>query len=130
MIMHVATFTWYAETTTADQRAVTDALDALVPAIPELVRYWHGRDLGIRAGTADYAVVAVVAEESDLPRYLDHPEHRRIVRELIAPASSAIQVIQMAIGDVATARPPSGGSWRAARLQALDAEQGENVNFP
>jgi hypothetical protein len=104
MIMHIAAFKWHANTSTAAERAVSEALDALAPGIPELIRYWHGGDLGIRADTADYAVVAVVAEASDLTKYLDHPEHRRIVRELITPISSARQVIQIATGDIAAKR--------------------------
>jgi hypothetical protein len=105
MIMHVVTFRWKDGVTDEMTAAGSDALTALVPSIPEVVGYWHGKNLGLRPGTADYAVVAVIKTAEDLPKYLDHPEHLRIVSELLAPLTAERMATQIDVGD----SPLSGG---------------------
>jgi hypothetical protein len=105
MIMHIVTFRWKAGVTDDMVGPAADALSALAPTIPEIVGYWHGPDLHLRPGTADYGVVAVVKTAEDLPKYLDHPEHLRIVSELLAPLTAERMATQIDVGD----SPLSGG---------------------
>nr|MBA3338785.1 Dabb family protein [Geodermatophilaceae bacterium] len=41
------------------------------------------------------AVAAVVESPQTLPTYLDHPEHVRIVKEIIAPLIATRQAVQI-----------------------------------
>ncbi|MFM8237458.1 MAG: Dabb family protein [Actinomycetota bacterium] len=97
MIRHLALLT-FAEATTDEQvRAIESALAGLPGRIPELVAYTFGRDLAIDAGNASFAVVAEVADEEGYAAYRDHPEHQRIIAELIRPVLAARSAIQVRI---------------------------------
>lgn len=85
MIRHIALLTFADGTTDAQVQAIHDALSTLPAQIPELRAYVIGRDLGINEGNASFAVVADCATVDDYVVYRDHPEHRRIIAELIAP---------------------------------------------
>jgi hypothetical protein len=93
VIVHVAVFRWH-DTVTAQQVSdLEDGLGKLPALIPELVSYRFGKDLGIR-GTADFAVVALLAEAGDVAKYLDHPAHQKVSRSLtnlMAAERSTIQ---------------------------------------
>jgi hypothetical protein len=42
-------------------------------------------DLGLREGNASLAVVLTFDDVDSFSVYADHPEHQRIIREMIAP---------------------------------------------
>ena len=98
MIMHLAIFSWREGTTDEDIARVEAALARMPRVVPALRRYHFGRDLGLRPRTADFAVVAVL-ERADLARYLDHPEHQRVVREVISPLLASRTAIQLPYDD-------------------------------
>ena len=89
MIRHVALLTFTDGTTDDQVEAIERALSSLPGVIPELHAYAIGRDLGINEGNATFAVVADCATIDDYLVYRDHPEHRRIITELITPALAA-----------------------------------------
>lgn len=89
MIRHIALLTFVESVTDAQVQAVDDALSTLPGLIPELQAYAIGRDLGINEGNASFAVVADCATVGDYVVYRDHPEHRRIIAELIVPILAA-----------------------------------------
>lgn len=60
-------------------------LRALPAAIPSLRRYDVGRDAGLSEGNATVAVIAEVDDEAGFVAYRDHPEHQRVLQELIHP---------------------------------------------
>jgi hypothetical protein len=86
VIRHIALLTFTDGTTDDRIEAIERALSTLPGVIPELQAYAIGRDLGINEGNATFAVVADCATIDDYLVYRDHPEHRRIITELIAPA--------------------------------------------
>ena len=102
MIMHLVTFNWRPDVTNDDVVAVIEGLSSLPAQIPELLSYRFGPDLGLREGNADFAVAAVVESPETLPGYLDHPEHARIVKELIAPLIATRQAVQIELPADAT----------------------------
>lgn len=61
------------------------ALIELAATVPQVREYRCGPDAGVSEGNADMALVAVFDSEEDFAVYRDHPEHRRIIAELIAP---------------------------------------------
>ena len=83
MIRHVVTFRFEDSVTDAQIAALSDALDGLPSAIPEIVAYRHGRDLGIGATNFAYAVTADFADVDGYTTYRDHPEHQRVIAEHI-----------------------------------------------
>jgi len=97
MIMHIVTFSWHAGTTDDQVTELTHALDALAPLVPELRSYRHGPDMGLRESNADYAVAATLDTPEQLPDYLEHPEHVRIVRKILTPMLAHRQAVQIAV---------------------------------
>ncbi len=98
VIRHVSLLTFVAGATDAHVDAIAHALSALPSVIPELRGYAVGRDLGIGEGNASFAVVADCETVDDYIVYRDHPEHRRILTELIAPVLAARTAAQYEVG--------------------------------
>lgn len=64
---------------------VARELRTLPAAIPALRSYEVGVDVGLADDNAHVAVVAGFDDEAGYDTYRDHPAHRRIIAELIAP---------------------------------------------
>jgi hypothetical protein len=95
-LRHVVLLTWKAGTDAAAIQAVVDGLGRLPVAIPELREYRFGSDLGIADGNADFAIVADFADADAWARYQEHPEHQRVLVELIRPILAARTAAQVA----------------------------------
>jgi Stress responsive A/B Barrel Domain len=89
VIRHVALLTFVDGATEEQVRAIEEALSTLPARLPQLRAYAIGRDLGINAGNASFAVVAEFANIDDYVAYRDDAEHRRIIAELISPILAA-----------------------------------------
>jgi len=85
VIRHVVLLRWKEGTTTEQHQAVLDALHELPGLIPEIVRYRIGADLGLAEGNAHVSVIADFATEDDWRTYTGHPDHVRVITELIRP---------------------------------------------
>lgn len=103
MFRHVVMFEWVEGVDTADIDAAAAALDALVATMPEVVSYVHGPDVGISEGNFDYAIVGDYASVEDYETYRDHPEHQRIVAELIKPNVARRAAVQHRTADPGSA---------------------------
>lgn len=76
----------FVEGTTAEQAARLKAgLETLPAAIPEIVDYRCGPDLGINRDSWDFVVTADFASPADYETYRDHPVHRDLIRTLVRP---------------------------------------------
>ncbi len=64
---------------------VVARLEELPAALPRLRSYLIGRDLQLASGNAHLAVIAEFDDIDGYLEYRDHPVHRRIVDEMIAP---------------------------------------------
>jgi hypothetical protein len=73
---------------------IVAALRALPGRIPELRSYQVGVDLGISEGNATVAVVADTEDRAGWEAYRDHPDHQRVITELIAPVLAARTAVQ------------------------------------
>lgn len=96
-ILHVVTFRWKPEVTSGDIERLHEALARLPAMIPQLARYEHGRDLGLKTGNVDYAICALVRSAEDLELYLTHPEHARVVREQTSQMFASRQAVQLSV---------------------------------
>ena len=85
MFRHVVMFEWVDGVDSADIDSMAAALDALVSTVPEVVSYLHGPDVGISEGNFDYVIVGEFASDDDYVVYRDHPEHQRIIADLVKP---------------------------------------------
>ena len=64
---------------------VARQLRTLPALVPSLRSYEVGVDVRLADDNAHVAVVAAFDDESGYDTYRDHPEHRRIITELILP---------------------------------------------
>jgi hypothetical protein len=94
MIGHIVAVRWNDRATEELIATFEEGLRALPGIIPELISYRFGRDLALRPGNGDFAIVAQLASGDDVPKYLDHPAHLRVVKELLAPILAERTVIQ------------------------------------
>jgi len=82
---HVAMFRFKEETTADQVAAVTEALAALPDAIDVLSGYRFAPDAGVTEGSWDYVVIADLPDADAYLTYKNHPAHRAVVEDLIAP---------------------------------------------
>jgi hypothetical protein len=96
-IRHVVTFVFHDDVTDEQIQAVTEGLEGLPAAIPEIREYHVGPDLGINEGNHQYAVVADFATEADYLVYRDHPAHLTVIAERIRPVLKTRAAVQFGI---------------------------------
>jgi hypothetical protein len=96
-IRHIVLFR-FAEGT-PDERIddLAAGLSALPPAIPEIRRYEHGRNISTNPAAWDYAVVAEFDSLDDHGTYRDHPTHQKLIRELVEPIAAERAAIQVSL---------------------------------
>ncbi|MCB1005458.1 MAG: Dabb family protein [Acidimicrobiales bacterium] len=94
MIRHVVLLRWTPQAGADQRQAVLDALRRLPAAIPEIDRYRLGTDLGLAEGNAGLSVIADFATVADYEVYRDHPEHQRVIAELIKPILAGRSALQ------------------------------------
>ncbi|RJL30959.1 Dabb family protein [Bailinhaonella thermotolerans] len=85
MFRHVVVFRWKDEASEEARSRVAAELGRLPGIIGEIRRYEMGADAGVNEGTFDFALVADFDGVDDYLVYRDHPEHRRVIAEFIAP---------------------------------------------
>lgn len=62
---------------------IAAALSALPAEIDVIRNYVHGSDAGVSEGNFDYVVVADFDDIDDYRTYRDHPQHVRMIEELV-----------------------------------------------
>lgn len=77
-------------------RAIAAALAELPALIPGLEGYRVGADLALAEGTWDFGISADFASEADWAAYQSHPEHQRVIGELIGPVVAERAAVQIA----------------------------------
>ena len=85
MLHHVVTFQLKADAPADQVERIADAVNALGATLPEVRSMAVGRDLELREGNASFAIAAQFDDVDGFKVYADHPEHIRIIKELIGP---------------------------------------------
>jgi hypothetical protein len=85
MLHHVVTFQLGSDAPAGQAERICEAIDALAATLPEVRSAATGVDLGLRDGNASLAVVLTFDDLDSFSVYADHPEHQRIIKEMIAP---------------------------------------------
>lgn len=95
MIRHVVVFRWKPDITDETIDAVRAALTELPARVPGIVSYEFGADAGINEGNFDFAVVAEFDDRDDYVVYRDHPAHRALIADLVAPHVAERAAVQL-----------------------------------
>lgn len=90
---HIVTFKWR-EDDFADSE-IADALRDVVSGVEGVHSYLCGPDVGLTPGAYDFAVVGTFDSRQCFLAYRDHPEHQRILSELIVPNLESRTVVQL-----------------------------------
>ncbi|HEY2224254.1 Dabb family protein [Actinomycetospora sp.] len=96
-VTHVVTFTWVEGTTPETVENIRARLQGWIDRGEGLdgLTAWHGgSDLGLAAGNAAFGVSATCVDRAAYVRYRDHPEHRAIISEHIAPHIATRSAVQ------------------------------------
>lgn len=92
---HLASFRWKEPTAPGDVEKITAALTELATTLDGVESYRCGPDVSRTPDSYDFAVIGVFASREDFMEYRDHPEHQRIIKELIAPNLAGRIVVQL-----------------------------------
>jgi hypothetical protein len=94
MIRHVVLFRWKPEAT-QEQRTRAAAEVAKLPSIvPTVLGFASGSDIGVNQGNFEFSVTADFEDENGYLAYRDHPGHRQVVADYIAPILAERAAIQ------------------------------------
>ena len=85
---------WVDDAEPAAVEAVLDGLRGLPAAISEICSYVVGTDVGLADGNYDVAVVADFDSSDGYLVYRDHPVHRALIEERIAPILAGRAAVQ------------------------------------
>lgn len=91
MFRHVVLLTLEAGTTDVQRQAIIDRLRALPAQVESIRSYSCGLDARIDEGNSDICVVGDFDDEAGYMDYRDHPVHRKVISEFIAPAGVEIR---------------------------------------
>lgn len=94
MFRHVVMFRWNDSVTDDQVAAMSAALDSLPASVAEIAAYRHGPDRGLTADNFDYVVVADFESVDEYLVYRDHPDHRSLIAEHIAPRIAERAAVQ------------------------------------
>jgi len=85
MLHHVVTFDLKPDAPADQVDRIAAALRALASTLPEVRSIAVGADLALREGNAGFGLAATFDDVEAFRVYADHPEHLRVIEELIAP---------------------------------------------
>lgn len=90
---HLVNFKW--RDAGFDAEPIAAALRALIATTSGVRGYRCGADAGFTDGAYDFAVVGEFDDRDAFTAYRDHPEHQRILREMILPNVASRTVVQL-----------------------------------
>lgn len=90
---HIVTFKWRHGDVAAAE--IADALRTLASGLEGVRSYLCGPDAGVTPDAYDFAVVGAFDDAASFMAYRDHPEHRRILTEMILPNVETRTVVQI-----------------------------------
>ena len=85
MFRHVVMVKFSDDMTEDDRAALRAGLGRLPEVIPGIRAYRFGDDVGINEGNFDFVVTADFDAADGYLAYRDHPDHQKLVAELLGP---------------------------------------------
>lgn len=80
-------------------QAVLDGLATMPGKMDFIRRYEFGRDVGVLEGNPQVALVADFDSVDDWLAYQDHPDHQRLVKDVIGPLLESMTRVQYEVDD-------------------------------
>lgn len=96
MLIHVGMLTLVDSATQQQRSAICDRLHGLVGEIPGLVNVATGVNLDLKPDTASVLFQLTFDSEESWRMYADHPAHKAVISEAIAPVLKSKLFIQVA----------------------------------
>jgi hypothetical protein len=96
-VTHVVTFSWVEGTSAETVGSILANLQEWIDrkeGLEGLTAWQAGPDIGVNEGNASFAVSASFTDRDAYLRYRDHPEHKRIIAEQIAPLIATRSAVQ------------------------------------
>ena len=90
---HIVTFKW--RNAGFDDAGIAEALRVLTSGLAGVRSYRCGHDIGLTPSAYDFAVVGTFDDRAAFVGYRDHPEHQRILAEMILPNVESRTVVQL-----------------------------------
>lgn len=97
MFVHAVTLRFKPDAAVADLAALQAGLAELRGRIPSIRRYEFGADAGIGAGNGDFAIVAAFDDVDGYAEYRDHPAHKHLITNLLAPVLDSRTAVQFEV---------------------------------
>ncbi|MCP5328950.1 MAG: Dabb family protein [Steroidobacteraceae bacterium] len=94
MVTHIVIFTFTPGTTPGQVNAFGAAMSRMASEVPEVLAISHGRNLALREGNGDYALVATFRDPAAWSAYQAHPLHKAFVRDFVTPIVAGRLAIQ------------------------------------
>ncbi len=94
MFRHIVLLTLKPETSDAQRQAIVDGLRTLPDTVGSIRSYSCGLDARIAEGNSDVCAVGDFDDEAGYLEYRDHPAHRKVIAEHIAPVLASRSAIQ------------------------------------
>ena len=93
MFTHIVTFKW--KDRGVASAAIAAALNELASHLDGVSSYLCGPDAGVTPAAYDFAVVGSFEDRESFTAYRDHPDHQRILTEMILPNVESRTVVQI-----------------------------------
>lgn len=81
--------------TAVDDAALAASLRSLIAGVDGVRSYLCGPDAGVSPNTYDFAIVGTFDDRESFMAYRDHPDHQRIVNDLILPHAESRVAVQL-----------------------------------
>ena len=85
MVRHIAIFRLKDDAPEGTFELLSEGLSRLAQSISEISAYSYGRDLGLRDGNYDFAVVADFEDAEAFTGYAKHPDHQAFIQDQLTP---------------------------------------------
>ena len=94
MFRHMVMVRFADDTTEEQKEAMRTALRRLPELISEVRSYRFGDDLGLRDDNFDFGITADFDDKDGFVVYRDHPDHQKVIADLITPIITARAAVQ------------------------------------
>jgi hypothetical protein len=105
---HINLLSWKDGTTQAAVDALGAELERMAGEIPEVRALCYGPDLGLMDTNADFIISVEFADAGAFRRYLAHPAHQRMVRDVLRPILASRHAIQFTVSGRRAPQGPAG----------------------
>ena len=94
MMTHIVIFQWKPGVTQDQVDTFAQAMSRMAAELADLVTMRHGKDLALREGNGDYALVGTFRDTEAWSAYQAHSVHKALIRDFVTPILASRTTIQ------------------------------------